>query len=127
MHWAVFMRPVVWLFLALWTSHAGIGELSTMFFWIAFIDAIGRYMLWSNTRYTLTTRRLVMATGIYRKRSLDMSLSKVESIVVDEPWFGRICGDGTVVVGGTGGTKEVFPLVPQPQNFRTEVQERLAA
>ena len=35
-------------------------------------------------------------------------------------------GYGTVVVGGTGGTKEAFPLVPGPQEFRTRVQEQLA-
>jgi hypothetical protein len=36
-------------------------------------------------------------------------------------------GYGTVVVGGTGGTKEAFPLVTNPQEFRSKVQEQLAA
>ncbi|HJZ74039.1 MAG TPA: PH domain-containing protein [Vicinamibacterales bacterium] len=83
-------------------------------------------MLRSNTSHMLTTRRLAMSTGIFRKRSLEIALPKAESIAVNEPLFGRMFGYGTIVVGGTGGTKEAFPLVPQPQEFRSKVNDRLA-
>ena len=97
-----------------------------MFFVAAIVDGIGRYMLRSNTSHMLTTRRLAMSTGIFRKRSLEIALPKAESIAVNEPLFGRMFGYGTIVVGGTGGTKEAFPLVPQPQEFRSKVNDRLA-
>ncbi|HUK36041.1 MAG TPA: PH domain-containing protein, partial [Vicinamibacterales bacterium] len=58
---------------------------------------------------------------------LELVLQKVESIAVQEPLIGRMLGYGTIVVGGTGGTKEAFPLVPEPQEFRRQVQGQLAA
>jgi uncharacterized membrane protein YdbT with pleckstrin-like domain len=64
--------------------------------------------------------------GVLRKRSLDLMLPKIESISVNESLLGRLFGYGTVVVGGMGGTKEAFPLVPRPQEFRSRVQEQLA-
>lgn len=132
MHWAVFMRPIVWMLLGIGASSTGSAEiavnpfpaiLSFLIFWVAGIDGVGCYMLRSHTSYMLTTHRLVMTTGLFQKRSIEILLPKIESIAVNEPYLGRIFGYGTIVVGGTGGTKEAFPLVPRPQNFRTQVQE----
>jgi uncharacterized membrane protein YdbT with pleckstrin-like domain len=128
MHWAVFIRPALWLGAAIWiATMPSVGWLAALLFVIALVDGVSQALLRSNTQYTITTRRLVMSTGIVRKRSLDMARSKVESIAVNEPWFGRMVGYGTVVVGGTGGTKEAFHMVPDPQGFRTSAQEPVAA
>ncbi|HKA57895.1 MAG TPA: PH domain-containing protein [Gemmatimonadales bacterium] len=125
MHWAVFARPGVWLLIGVLLKIGGIG-LGTLFLVIGIGDAIGRALLRTHTQYEITTRRLVMSTGILRKRSLELALPKLESIAVDQTLVGRLLGYGTVVVGGTGGTKEAFPLVPAPQTFRQTVQELAA-
>jgi len=124
-HWAVFLRPLAWLVVAVIVKD--VPALPVLFVLVMIVDFIGRFLMRSNTHFTLTTRRLSMSTGVLRKRSLELVLSKVESISVNEPLFGRMLGYGTVIVGGTGGTKEPFPLVPQPQELRHRVQEQLAA
>ena len=124
LHWAVFLRPVAWLVVGMMVKNVpGFPE---FFIFVAFVDLIGRSLMRRNTEFTLTTRRLSMSTGTLRKRSLELVLSKVESISVNEGLLGRMLGYGTVVVGGTGGTKEAFPLVPNPQKLRTAVQQQLA-
>ena len=125
LHWAVFCRPIVWLVLALVLGTVPV--LRVFFIAVALVDFAGRWMMRSNTQFKLTTRRLTLSTGTLRKRSLELVLPKVESITVNEPLLGRMLGYGTVVVGGTGGTKEAFPLVPSPQQLRDRVQEQLAA
>jgi hypothetical protein len=125
LHWAVFLRPVAWLFFALITGK-DVPAVGGFFFMVALVDVIGRALMRSNTQFSLSTRRLSMSTGVLRKRSLELVLPKIESIVVNEPLFGRMFGYGTVVVGGTGGTKEAFPLVPNPQQLRRLVQDQLA-
>ncbi len=124
LHWAVFFRPLGWLIAAFLMK--AVPVLPPFFVLVALVDVGGRFLMRSNTHFKLTTRRLSMSTGVLRKRSLELMLSKVESISVNEPMFGRMFGYGTVVVGGTGGTKEPFPLVPKPQEFRSRVQEQLA-
>jgi len=123
LHWAVFFRPVLWLIAAFFMRSVPV--LPAFLLLVAIVDIAGRFLLRSNTHFKLTTRRLSMSTGVLRKRSLELMLSKVESISVNEPMVGRMFGYGTVVVGGTGGTKEPFPLVPRPQEFRNRVQEQL--
>ncbi len=126
LHWIVFRRPALFLTLALLTTVAGgtAGVSGSILWWtIGFVDLIGRVILRQNTKFMLTTRRLSLHTGVFRKRSLELLLSKVESIAVSESYFGQKFGYGTIVVGGTGGTKESFPMVPSPQAFRKSVQD----
>jgi len=54
-----------------------------------------------------------------------MLLSKVEEIAVSQGVGGRILGYGTLVIVGTGGSKEIFMLMADPLEFRRQVQEQI--
>src|ERR1035438_5404899 len=60
------------------------------------------------TEMAVTTRRVVIKTGLTSRKTIEMLLNKVESIEVSETAFGRMLGYGTIVVIGTGGTPEPF-------------------
>src|SRR4029077_5657399 len=72
-----------------------------------------------------TNRRVLIKTGMTRRLTLDLMLSRVESIGVEETTFGRIFGYGSVVVRGTGGTPEQFLMIANPQEFRHAVQQQI--
>ncbi len=76
------------------------------------------------TEMAVTNKRVLIKTGMASRRTLDIMLSKVESIGVQETFLGRILGYGSVVVRGTGGTPESFVLIANPQKFRHSVQEQ---
>jgi uncharacterized membrane protein YdbT with pleckstrin-like domain len=65
-------------------------------------------------------------TGVLQRRTVEMMLSKIEGVGVDQTLFGRIGNYGTVIVSGTGGTKEVFDEIADPLEFRRQVQTQLA-
>jgi uncharacterized membrane protein YdbT with pleckstrin-like domain len=73
----------------------------------------------------VTNRRVLIKTGMASRRTLDMVLTKVESIGVEETFLGRILGYGSVVVRGTGGTPESFVMIAHPQQFRQSVQQQI--
>jgi uncharacterized membrane protein YdbT with pleckstrin-like domain len=75
----------------------------------------------------VTNRRVLIKTGIMSRRTIELLLSRVESIVITEPFFGRMFGYGTVIVRGTGGTPEPFTLIANPTEFRRHVQEQIEA
>ena len=79
------------------------------------------------TEMAVTNKRVLIKTGITNRRSLDLMLSKVESISVEETFVGRMLGYGSVMVRGTGGTPESFVLIAQPQKFRQSVQQQIGA
>jgi uncharacterized membrane protein YdbT with pleckstrin-like domain len=77
------------------------------------------------TEMAVTSRRVVIKTGLTSRKTIEMLLNKVESIEVSETTFGRILGYGTIVVIGTGGTPEPFHKVAHPLEFRSQVQQQI--
>lgn len=96
-------------------------------FVLAAITLIAGIMKRNATEMAVTNRRVLIKTGITSRRTIEMLLSKIESIVITEPFLGRMLGYGTVVIRGTGGTPEPFYLIANPVEFRRHVQEQIEA
>jgi len=79
----------------------------------------------NSTQMTVTNMRVVANVGIASRRSIEIFLSRVESIGVEESMMGRLLGYGTVIVRGTGGTPETFDKVAHPLELRTQVQRQI--
>jgi uncharacterized membrane protein YdbT with pleckstrin-like domain len=73
--------------------------------------------------FVITNKRVIVKTGLISRKTLEMNLSKIESVNVDQSVFGRIFGYGTIGIIGTGGTREVFSMIANPMEFRKRFQE----
>jgi uncharacterized membrane protein YdbT with pleckstrin-like domain len=78
------------------------------------------------TEMAVTNKRVIVKSGLVDRRTTEILLSRIESVVVDESAMGRILGYGTVIVRGTGGTPEVFEKIYRPLEFREQVQRQIA-
>jgi uncharacterized membrane protein YdbT with pleckstrin-like domain len=79
----------------------------------------------SATEIAVTSRRLLIKTGILSRHTIELMLAKIESINVTESAPGRMLGFGTLTVHGTGGTPEVFDRVANPIEFRRQIQGQI--
>lgn len=77
------------------------------------------------TEMAVTTRRVVVKTGLTSRRTIEMLLNKIETIEVDEPTMGRLFGYGSITMIGTGGTSEPFHKIAHPLEFRSFVQQEI--
>jgi uncharacterized membrane protein YdbT with pleckstrin-like domain len=77
------------------------------------------------TEMTVTNKRVFVKVGLAARRTIELLLSRVESIGVEESVMGRMLGYGTVIVHGTGGTPEIFNRIAHPLEFRTQVQQQI--
>jgi uncharacterized membrane protein YdbT with pleckstrin-like domain len=91
----------------------------------AILFAIG-LMKRNATEMAVTNKRVIVKSGLATRRTIELLLSRIESIAVEEPAVGRLLGYGTVIVRGTGGTPEVFPQIAHPLAFREQVQRQIA-
>jgi len=80
----------------------------------------------ASSEFAVTNKRVIVKTGVLERRTVEMMLSKIEGVGVDQTLFGRIGNYGTVIVSGTGGTREVFDEIADPLEFRRQVQTQLA-
>jgi membrane protein YdbS with pleckstrin-like domain len=73
----------------------------------------------------VTNKRLIVKTGVLRRHTIEMVLTKIESVSVDQGVLGRLANYGTVLVRGSGGTVERFDRVADPLAFRRKAQEQI--
>ena len=105
-------------------------EFETTYHWIIFCKLKAILTLFIApliTKYTdefaITNKRVIIKTGLISRKTLEMNLSKIESVNVDQSILGRILGYGTIKIIGTGGTQKEFPNIRQPLEFRKKFQE----
>lgn len=79
----------------------------------------------ASVEMAVTNKRVLVKAGVLRRRTLEVLLSKIESIGVDEGILGRMLGYGNVIVRGTGGTPEPFKRIAHPMEFRRQVQQQI--
>lgn len=75
-----------------------------------------------SAEFAITNKRVIIKVGLLSRRSVELLLSKVEAITVDQTLLGRIFGYGSITIIGTGGTKEPFHLISDPLEFRRQAQ-----
>jgi uncharacterized membrane protein YdbT with pleckstrin-like domain len=105
----------------------------TNYHWILYLNIFipltaGFYLIYlylknKNSEFGITNKRLIIKTGIISRNTLELNLSKIESVYVHQSILGRILGYGSLGVIGTGGTKEVFIKINNPIQFRKKFQE----
>lgn len=77
------------------------------------------------TEIAVTNKRVLIKTGFFGRTTIEIFLSKIESVVVDESFLGKALGFGSVTVRGTGGTPERFDRIASPLEFRRQVQGQI--
>ena len=77
------------------------------------------------TEIAVTDRRVLIKSGLLRRSTTELIITKIESVSVSETFLGRLLGYGTVTVRGTGGTPEVFERVADPLEFRRRIQGQI--
>jgi uncharacterized membrane protein YdbT with pleckstrin-like domain len=97
-----------------------------LFFAAVFFAGMG-FVRKNSTEVAVSNKRVLIKTGFVSQKSIEVLLSKVESIGVDESGLGRMLGYGSVNVRGTGGTFETFKRIAHPNEFRRQVQQQIGS
>lgn len=126
LHPMIFAAPTFFLALGVVSCVLGVAPLGVLLMLVAAIVVVLRYLKYTSSEFAITDKRVVIKVGLLRRRTVELLLSKVETIAVDQGILGRIFNYGTIVVTGTGGTKEPFKGIASPLEFRKHVQARLA-
>lgn len=88
-----------------------------IFFWvIAFI----RY---KTTELAFTNKRVIAKFGFISRHTVELNISKVESIQVMQGILGRVFNFGTLVISGAGNPNAPIPGISDPMAFRRAFME----
>ena len=62
------------------------------------LSMVGDFLRWQNEVFIVTTHRVLHVSGVFSKRVLDSSLNKINDVILQQSWFGRIFGYGTIKI-----------------------------
>jgi uncharacterized membrane protein YdbT with pleckstrin-like domain len=129
LHWSIFLMPVILCFFAV----GGIVGLlvikhpipAGLLFLVAVAIILPTILRYSTNGLVLTNKRVISSQGVTSRRSIDISLQKIEGVSVDQSLMGQIFNYGTIVIRGTGGGLEKFPLLGAPAEFTKELHQQI--
>ncbi|HXA26348.1 MAG TPA: PH domain-containing protein [Acetobacteraceae bacterium] len=132
LHWWIYGRAVIVLLVALavligsnWLPDP---VLQRYTLWASgVIGVLGLLLLfgaWIRRRTTeivVTDRRIIYKRGLLSRHTMEMNVSKVETVDVDQRLAGRIWGYGTLLIRGTGSSWEPLSGIGSPLEIRNAI------
>lgn len=121
LHWIIFMPVFLLLICFLAASiyshnryayYAGLA-ISVLAI-LSFIEIMVRL---TSSEYAVTSRRIIMKHGFLSRSFFAIDLRQVETIEADSTLFGKMFNYGTLIIKGTGGTREIFTNISKPLYF----------
>lgn len=125
-HAVVLARPLVWAVVfagaggVVATASRPLSLVGGGLVALAAVIALRAVWRWERTRVVVTSDRVFVVNGIWRKRARAVRLAAVEAVELQQSLPGQLLGYGTVVVGPLA-----LEHVPKPKNVYRLV-ERLA-
>ncbi|ELY50022.1 PH domain-containing protein [Natronorubrum bangense] len=123
---------LVGLILTGWTATDSAGLLTIVGLLIAVAGiglAFARYLVWTNTRYVITSSELYKKHGVVSRDVTQFRLDRVQNTSLSQSAVGRALGYGdlTVYTAGSGDPELVFERVANPERASRLLSDQLEA
>ena len=125
LHWVIFFWPGILLcfgaFIGLrFTQLHEVGLFCVVF------AVLWGLMVWVTYQYsslTIKKNQVILRTGFLVRNTMDIPLSKIESIDIRRTLFGSLLHYGSLVITGTGGSRQVINFLNKPLTCRRYIEQ----
>lgn len=134
-HWSIwigsligasfFFVPMLNLLIEANNQHMSPAPITWVLMIIGFLILFLTYLKVVTDEFAITNQRLIIKTGVISRDTLELNLTKVETISVSQGLFGRLFGSGTISVRGTGSTLSTISCIAEPFEFRRIFQQTI--
>ena len=128
LHWWIYMRNVLLIVLGIIICSSaksnGANAVGGILVFFALIGLLGAYMRSKSSEFVVTNRRIMLKTGVLKRKLVELQLNRAEGLGVDQGIVGRMLNFGSIVVT-SGGVKEVFSPIAQPYEFKKQVNNAI--
>jgi len=111
--------------ISLWTQTPLIflGLVLLPVFGLGLIFWVIAYVRYKSTELAVTNKRAVAKFGFISRQTIEINLTKIETIQVSQGLLGRMFDFGSLIISGAGNPQEPIPGIGQPMEFRRAVME----
>lgn len=100
-----------------------LGFVGLAFFGLGLILWIVAFIRYKTTELAFTNKRVIAKFGFISRQTVELNITKVESIQVNQGILGRIFNFGTLIVSGAGNPQAPIPGISDPMAFRRAFME----
>ena len=132
LHWIIFVWPVLFLcaigYVALVINPPQIPDYvfsGLAFFALLWGASIGWTYLFSYL--IIKNKQVILCTGIWVRQTIDIPMTKIESIDIRQSVLGSLLQYGSLVITGTGGTRQVVAYLNKPLTCRRHIEQLMHA
>lgn len=125
LHWILFIWPVLVFAVGAYISmnfmslyKAGLAIMGLAVFWEAVV-----WLTYQCSYLIIKKKQIILCTGIFVRQTLDISLSKIESVDIRQSLLGSMFHYGSLVITGTGGTKQYINYLNKPLTCRRYIEQ----
>ncbi|ASQ44953.1 PH domain-containing protein [Legionella clemsonensis] len=125
LHWILFFWPMALACFAIFLG-AQINQLKEVALLFLFVALIWTLMTWVTYHFsslTIKKKQVILRTGMLVRQTIDIPLSKIESIDIRQSVLGSIFRYGSLVITGTGGTRHVMNFLDKPLTCRRYIEQ----
>ena len=128
LHWILFCWPAGCMLASLLFGlyFPQIKQIALIFFGFSFIWIFMTWVTYYYSSITIQKRNIILRKGMLVRQTVDIPLSKIESIDIRQTIMGSILNYGTIIITGTGGTKELINYLDQPLTCRRHIEQLLS-
>ena len=84
--------------------------------------ALVYWLGWKFTEQGVTNKRVIYKHGVISRKTDEMRLAAIESIIIKQGIFGRILGFGKVIVTGRGAGDLQIKWMADPMRVKREIE-----
>lgn len=125
LHWIIFLGPLLSLIFSL-----GLGlyipplhQISLIFAAFSVLWIVLTWFTYYFSSLTIKKKQIILRTGVLVRQTIDIPLSKIESIDIRQSLLGSIFRYGMLVITGTGGTRQLINYLQSPLTCRRHIEQ----
>ncbi|OGV31399.1 MAG: hypothetical protein A3E88_02965 [Legionellales bacterium RIFCSPHIGHO2_12_FULL_35_11] len=127
LHWILFVWPILLLIVAtsIGVAFPIFDKLSLFVIILALVWEFIVWLIYQSSYLIIRKKQVILCTGIFVRQTLDISLSKIESVDIRQSILGSILQYGSLVITGTGGTRQYINYLSKPLTCRRYIEQVL--
>jgi uncharacterized membrane protein YdbT with pleckstrin-like domain len=125
LHWIIFFWPITSLFLTLGLAAYTVQfrEPTLVFSAASLVWIAMTWVTYYFSSLTIKKRQVIVRTGVIVRQTIDVPLSKIETIDIRQTILGSLFRYGTLIIIGTGGTRQLINFLQRPLTCRRYIEQ----
>jgi uncharacterized membrane protein YdbT with pleckstrin-like domain len=125
LHWVLFVWPIIFFIFSAWLGlrFPSFHDVSVVFMGVGLIWSVLMFLTYQFSSLTIKPKQVILRTGILVRQTIDVPLSKIESIDIKQSIIGSLFKYGSLVITGTGGTRQSITYIARPLTCRRHIEQ----